>query len=121
MGEDEVLLRAGSLVVRVGNSVRRPAQPWTASVARLLRHLQKAGYDAAPRSLGIDELGREVVTYLPSEPTWPYTEEVLVAVAHRSAASTTPSQPSRLLVTRCGLSRAAGRWGSALGTTTSGP
>lgn len=68
-------------MVRVGESVRRPAQPWTASVAALLGHLQEVGFGGAPRSLGIDDQGREVVTYLPSERTWPYAEEVLVATA----------------------------------------
>ena len=81
MGKNEVLLSGDSLVVRVGDSVRRPAQPWTASVAALLGHLHEVGYDGAPRSLGVDEQGREAVTYLPGEPKWPYAKEVLVAAA----------------------------------------
>lgn len=38
-------------------------------------------FDGAPQVLGIDEEGREVLTWLPSEPVWPYSEEILVGVA----------------------------------------
>ncbi|MBB5868430.1 hypothetical protein F4553_001809 [Allocatelliglobosispora scoriae] len=51
-------------VVRVGDTVRRPALPWTPTVHELLRHLESVGFEAAPRALGIDEQGREVLTYL---------------------------------------------------------
>lgn len=80
VSEDEVLLGVGSPATRVGDTVRRPVQPWTPGVTALLRHLEEVGFDGAPRSLGVDDQGREVVTYLPSDPTWPYSEDVLVAV-----------------------------------------
>ncbi|MBW8485398.1 aminoglycoside phosphotransferase family protein [Actinomadura parmotrematis] len=51
-------------VVRIGDTVRRPAQPWTPTVHALLRHLADAGFEHAPRPLGIDEQGREVLTYI---------------------------------------------------------
>src|SRR5690349_17523292 len=51
-------------VVRVGDTVRRPVLPWTATVHELLRHLESVGFTAAPRVLGIDEQGREILTYL---------------------------------------------------------
>ncbi|TDD47372.1 aminoglycoside phosphotransferase family protein [Nonomuraea terrae] len=51
-------------VVRVGDTVRRPVQPWTPAVHALLRHLADAGFRYAPRVLGIDEQGREVLTYV---------------------------------------------------------
>lgn len=54
-------------VVRIGDTVRRPVQPWTPAVHALLRHLESVGFDAAPRVLGIDGQGREVLTYLPGE------------------------------------------------------
>ncbi|MGP3936652.1 aminoglycoside phosphotransferase family protein [Nonomuraea sp. KM88] len=54
-------------VVRVGDTVRRPVQPWTPAVHALLRHLEDAGFPYAPRVLGIDEQGREVLTYLEGE------------------------------------------------------
>ncbi|TDC02060.1 aminoglycoside phosphotransferase family protein [Nonomuraea longispora] len=54
-------------VVRVGDTVRRPAQPWTPAVHALLRHLEGVGFPYAPRVLGTDEQGREVLTYLEGE------------------------------------------------------
>ncbi|GAA0469349.1 phosphotransferase [Paractinoplanes deccanensis] len=54
-------------VVRVGDTVRRPLQPWSASVHALLRHLEGAGFPYAPRVLGVDDAGREVLTYVEGE------------------------------------------------------
>jgi hypothetical protein len=51
--------------VRVGDEVRRPVQPWTATVHTVLRHLEDAGFDGAPRARGFDDQGRERLTYLP--------------------------------------------------------
>lgn len=51
-------------VVRIGQTVRRPVGSNSEYVHRALRHLEKAGFDAAPRFLGIDAKGREVLTYL---------------------------------------------------------
>ncbi|MHB8331231.1 MAG: hypothetical protein ACYDEA_03440, partial [Candidatus Dormibacteria bacterium] len=39
-------------LVRVGDTVRRPAGPWSSSVDALLLHLERAGYEGAPRALG---------------------------------------------------------------------
>ena len=33
--------------VRVGDEVRRPTQPWTATVHSVLRHLEDIGFDGA--------------------------------------------------------------------------
>lgn len=54
-------------VVRVGDTVRRRTGPHTPAVHALLRHLEAVGFDGAPRVLGIDERGREVLTYLPGD------------------------------------------------------
>ena len=54
-------------VVRVGDTVRRRTGPHTPAVHALLRHLQAVGFDGAPRVLGIDEQGREVLTYMPGD------------------------------------------------------
>lgn len=48
----------------MGDTVRRPTHPWTPAVHALLRHLEEVGYPCSPRVLGIDEQGREVLTYL---------------------------------------------------------
>jgi hypothetical protein len=51
--------------VRVGDEVRRPAQPWTATVHSVLRHLEELGFRGAPHARGFDEQGRERLTFLP--------------------------------------------------------
>jgi hypothetical protein len=53
--------------VRVGDEVRRPAQRWTAAVHSVLRHLEDAGFDGAPRARGLDDQGRERLTFLPGQ------------------------------------------------------
>jgi hypothetical protein len=45
-------------VVRVGDTVRRPAGPWTPAVHALLAHLHAVGFHGAPAPLGIDQQGR---------------------------------------------------------------
>ena len=52
-------------VVRVGDTVRRPLGPNAAFVHALLRHLETVGFPGAPRLLGVDEEGREVLSYIP--------------------------------------------------------
>ncbi|HET9809732.1 MAG TPA: aminoglycoside phosphotransferase family protein, partial [Candidatus Limnocylindria bacterium] len=52
--------------VRVGDTVRRRAGPWTPAVHALLRYLEDAGFEA-PRVLGMDEQDREILSYIPGE------------------------------------------------------
>jgi len=58
-------------VVRVGDTVRRPAGPHTPAVHALLSYLHTVGFDAAPRPLGIDQRGREVLSFIPGTVPWP--------------------------------------------------
>ncbi|MFI8536158.1 phosphotransferase [Streptomyces aquilus] len=58
-------------VVRVGDTVRRPTGPWTPAVHALLTHLYEVGFRAAPRPLGIDDQGREVLTFVHGHVVWP--------------------------------------------------
>ena len=51
-------------VQRVGATVRRRTGVWTPAVHRLLRHLEQVDFRGAPRVLGIDEDGREVLTFV---------------------------------------------------------
>jgi hypothetical protein len=51
-------------VVRIGDTVRRPHQPTSFAVAGYLDHLERAGFHGAPRYLGRDDRGRDVLTYL---------------------------------------------------------
>ncbi|MEV5905630.1 aminoglycoside phosphotransferase family protein [Streptomyces sp. NBC_00015] len=66
-GEEVMQDGAHRRVVRIGDTVRRPVQPWTPTIHALLSHLEKVGFAGAPRPLGIDDEGREVLTYLEGE------------------------------------------------------
>ncbi len=71
---EEIPLAGGNVsdgVVRVGDTVRRPAGPWTPAVHALLTHLHDAGFHGAPRPLGVDDRGREVLTFVPGTTIWP--------------------------------------------------
>lgn len=48
-------------VVRIGNTIRRPLESWSASVHTLLDHLQNKGFPA-PTYLGVDASGRETLS-----------------------------------------------------------
>lgn len=79
--EDEQPLDGGFVneVVRVGDTVRRTAGPWTPAVHALLQHLEHAGFAEAPRVQGIDQQGREILTFLPGETSpWTAWPEVLL-------------------------------------------
>ncbi|HZL01594.1 MAG TPA: phosphotransferase [Cellulomonas sp.] len=52
-------------LVRVGDTVRRPAGPWTPAVHAVLRRLEDVGFRHAPRSFGLDEQGRHVLEHVP--------------------------------------------------------
>ena len=47
--------------------MRRSTGPWTPAVHALLRHLERVGFEGAPRLLGVDEQGREILTYISGE------------------------------------------------------
>ena len=77
MSEREEPLEGGNLsvVVRVGETVRRPTGPWTPAVHALLDHLEAKGFPGSPRARGLDEQGREILTFLPGpngmyQPQW---------------------------------------------------
>ena len=46
-------------VTRVGSTVRRPRRPTSTASWALLDHLERVGFDGAPRFLGVDRGGRE--------------------------------------------------------------
>lgn len=73
-----------NVVVRVGDTVRRPVGPHTAYAHTLLRHFEQAGFDGAPRVLGFDEKGREVLSFVGGSPAFaplPRDDGVLTALA----------------------------------------
>lgn len=57
-------------VVRVGDSVRRTAPERYDFVSALLTHLARVGADLAPRHLGTDEHGRQVLSYVDGRVPW---------------------------------------------------
>lgn len=100
--------RSGGAVL-VAGTVRRPARPWTPAVHALLSHLARAGFDGCPRPLGVDDQGREVLSYLPGAvvgttipwPEWTHSDLALVAVAkwlrrfHAAVADFRPAADAR--------------------------
>jgi hypothetical protein len=65
-------------VVRIGDTVRRPAGHWRESVHDLLRHLRREGLAIVPEPLGTDAEGREVVRFLPGhDQGWPFRAEIV--------------------------------------------
>lgn len=89
----EVELTGGNMntVLRRGDVVLRTAGPWTPTIHRLLRHLLARGIDWLPKPLGVDEHGRERLSFLPGRvpnyplPAYVWTERVLSDSARRLA------------------------------------
>ena len=106
----EVLLPGGvanrGLVVRVGDTVRRPQRRTSPATHALLQHLESTGFDGSPRFLGVDTQNREVLSYIsgdtvaPPYPSWVLTDETLRSVArlllrYHQAVSTLDPSPYR--------------------------
>jgi Phosphotransferase enzyme family len=51
-------------LVRIGDTVRRPRNRNTEFVRAVLRHLESVGFPGAPRVLGVDEAGREILSFI---------------------------------------------------------
>jgi hypothetical protein len=74
-------------IVRIGDTVRRPRRPFSVTVQAFLAHLHASGFTAAPKPLGFDDQGREVLTYVPGEvpreplPEWATGIDVLADLA----------------------------------------
>lgn len=92
MPAPEEVLHGGntSVVVRVGDTVRRTPGPWNRAVHALLAHLHAAGFDGAPAVLDFDDQGRESLGYVAGEvgllspghplPPWFRTDDACMAV-----------------------------------------
>lgn len=105
---DEQPLGGGNVsagVVRVGDTVRRPAGFWSPSVDAFLRHLNSVGYEGASRALGFDEQGRHVLEYIEGAVPMPFDPPDHVAAVrrigsmlrdfHDAAAEFTPPENAR--------------------------
>ena len=86
----EVPLTGGDVtegLVRVGGTIRRPALDSSAAVERLLNAVEAAGFDGAPRHLGVDAQGRHVLSFVGGEvagrpwPAWVADPERAASVA----------------------------------------
>jgi Ser/Thr protein kinase RdoA (MazF antagonist) len=101
--QSEVELSGGRLtpgVVRIGETVRRPHKAASYFVASLLAHLAAEGCEWAPRYLGRDSQGRDVLSYMHGEvpAKWRhFTDEQLIAAARivRSLHDRTCHSPLR--------------------------
>jgi hypothetical protein len=51
-------------IVRVAETVRRPLKPDSAFVHELLEYFEAAGFEGAPRFLGLDSRNRAILTYI---------------------------------------------------------
>ena len=103
---NEVALEGGvanrGLVMRVGDTVRRPQRPTSPATHALLQHLEQVGFNGAPRFLGVDAKKREVLTFIAGDaatapyPPWALGEQALRSVAdllrqyHAAVASFDP-------------------------------
>ncbi|MGC2486596.1 MAG: phosphotransferase [Acidimicrobiales bacterium] len=103
----EIRLPGGrlTLVMRIGDTVHRPPQPWSGEVQRLLAHVRERGFLLVPEPLGFDAQGREVVRYIEGDTSaavsgWPgplWSDELLVEVGramsayHRAVSDFVPS------------------------------
>lgn len=89
MQENETELSGGntSTVVRVGETVHRVTGSWSVGVHALLLYLDKQGFRDAPKFLGMDKQGREILTFIEGEvgnyplAHYMWSDEVLVEVA----------------------------------------
>lgn len=70
MTEEPLPGGAVTAVTRAGNTVRRTPPPDPAFVRALLRLFERRGWDGAPRFLGTDERGREVLSFLDGHVAW---------------------------------------------------
>lgn len=89
VGEERLEGGNTSLVVRVGDTVRRLSGSWTPAVQELLHHVRGHGFDLAPEPLGEDDAGREMLRFIPGDavgswrpwPPWVWSDELLVEAA----------------------------------------
>src|SRR3954451_8103624 len=95
--------------VLIGDVIHKRASPWTPTVHAVLRHLEEAGFDGAPRPLGFDDQGREMLTFMPGQtigdqmpwPEWSRADSMLIQVGrwvrrvHDLTADFTPPADER--------------------------
>jgi hypothetical protein len=104
--------------VRVGDTVRRAAGTATDAVRDLLLHLEAVGFDGAPRYLGTDAQGREVLSWIdgdvpiPPYPAWAMTDRAMADLG---------ALVRRLHEATAGFQTAHTDWSTQWGDPTGGP
>lgn len=78
----EETLRGGNMtsVLKKHGNIHRERHPWSPSTQRLLLHLEAAGFHQAPKYLGIDVNGREILTFMEGEckHLYPFTNDTQI-------------------------------------------
>lgn len=73
-------------VVRIGQTVRRPARPFTATIQAYLSYVRSRGFIDCPEPLGFDPEGREVLSFVAGDvpvdplPAWAASSAALEAL-----------------------------------------
>jgi hypothetical protein len=57
-------LKGWNGVIKIADTIRRPARRSSQTIQALLRHIEAQGFEGAPKALGFDDQGREVLSYL---------------------------------------------------------
>jgi hypothetical protein len=70
MPEEQLAGGYASVVTRIGDTVRRTRPADDAFVRALLGLFEQCGWPGAPRYLGLDEQGRQVISYLAGHVAW---------------------------------------------------
>jgi aminoglycoside phosphotransferase len=86
VNEHELMGGNTTRVIRIGDTVRRAAGPWTPTVQAYLRHLRSVGMTGVPEPFGVDDRGREIVSFIEGDvanesQAWLWSDEVLTSAA----------------------------------------
>lgn len=86
--KNEEMLTGGNVsnVYRSGDTVRRELKPDSTKIHKLLKHLENKGFGYSPKFLGIDEKGREILSFIEGEAghyplkDFMWSEDVLIEI-----------------------------------------
>jgi len=86
--EEELAGGNSSTVARKGDKIYRNAGPWTPTIHKLLNELHRNNIPEVPTAFGIDDQGREVLSFMSGEvanyplPAWLWSESILNEAFH---------------------------------------
>lgn len=79
MAESSMPGGSQSGIVRIGRSVHRPPTARSGFVRTLLQLFEDAGWEGAPRFLGVDDQGRDVLSFIEGHVAWDSVQPAEVA------------------------------------------